>query len=440
MAGKNYIDPWTITLDEDKERTYSLKGLKDLDPLMERIGRVHHVLLGEASHGTHEYYVWRTEITKRLIQEKGFNFIAVEGDWPDCYKLNRFIKGYADQDKKAIDLLRTFDRWPTWMWANWEIVALIDWLKEYNATLPANKRVGFYGLDVYSLWESMEVLMDYLSKNDPKAAEFAKNAIQCFEPYGEDEHRYARAQYAMEQSCQEAVLQLLTEVRKKAPMYDHDEEAALNTEQNAEIAVNAEKYYRNMVGINVSTWNLRDSHMMETLNRLLKFHGAEAKAIVWEHNTHIGDARFTDMAKAGEFNVGQLVREQKGENDTVLVGFGSYSGRVIAAESWGAPIQNMFVPDARPGSIEEILHAESAEDKLLVFNRKNKKERFGKVMPHRAIGVVYNPSYEKYGNYVPTVLNSRYDAFIYVDKTNALHPLHLKPDGDKVPETYPFAY
>ena len=440
MSERNFSDSTKVPLAEDKERIYRLKVTKDLDPLMERIGEAHYVLLGEASHGTHEYYIWRTEITKRLIREKGFNFIAVEGDWPDCYKLNRFVKGYADRDKQAIDLLKTFDRWPTWMWANWEIVELIDWLKEYNISLTANKRVGFYGLDVYSLWESMEVLMAYLTENDLKAAEYAKNAIECFEPYGEDEHRYARAQHSIDQSCQAAVLQLLMEVRRKAPVYDHDAEAALNTEQNAEIAVNAENYYRNMIANHVNTWNLRDTHMMETLNRILNFHGTGAKAIVWEHNTHIGDARFTDMAKSGDINVGQLVREQKGDTETVLVGFGSYSGRVIAAESWGAPIQSMLVPDSRPGSIEEVLHNESAEDKLLIFDRYNQKERFGKTMPHRAIGVVYNPAHEKYGNYVPSVLNSRYDAFMYIDKTKALHPLHIKPDGHKVPETFPFAF
>jgi len=440
MAEKNYTDPWTLSLDEGKEAIYSLNGSGALNPLMDRIGEAHHVLLGEASHGTHEYYTWRTAISKRLIKEKDFNFIAVEGDWPDCYKINRYIKGFVDQNKKAVELLKTFDRWPTWMWANWEIVALIDWLKEYNTHLPINKRIGFYGLDVYSLWESMHVLMDYLSKNDPKAAGFAESAIRCFEPYGEDEHKYARARYTMGQSCQEAVVKLLVEIRKKAALYDHDPEAALNTRQNAEIAVNAERYYRNMTGINVNTWNLRDNHMMETLNRLLEHHGAGAKAIVWEHNTHIGDARFTDMVKAGDINVGQLVREQKGEKDTVLVGFGSYCGRVIAGDSWGAPMRNKVVPEAKPGSIEYTLHKESVEDKLLIFNRLNNKERFGKVMPHRAIGVVYNPANEKFGNYVPTVLNSRYDAFIYIDTTKALHPLHLHPSEHKIPETYPFEY
>jgi len=426
-------------LSDYKELISGLKDLQDLDPLMMRIGDAHHVLLGEASHGTHEYYVWRTRITKRLLLEKKFDFIAVEGDWPDCYRLNRFIKGYSDQDKTAVDLLRDFDRWPTWMWANWEIVALIDWLKEHNSHLPANERVGFYGLDVYSLWESLDALMDYLSKHDPKAAEIAKNAIRCFEPYGEDEHRYAKAQHSMSNSCYEAVIQLLQEIRKKAPIYDHDPEAALNTEQNAEIAVNAERYYRNMMGFDVNTWNLRDTHMVDTLNRLLKFHGSQTKAIVWEHNTHIGDARFTDMAESGDINVGQLVRQQKGETDTVLVGFGSYSGSVIAGKSWGAPIEKMHVPDARSGSVEEILHEESDGDKLLVFDSTN-QGWFSKILPHRAIGVVYNPAYEKYGNYVPTKLDSRYDVFIYIDKTKALHPLHIQPDGDKIPETFPFEY
>lgn len=440
MEKKQYTDPWLLTIDEDKESTFPLRNSTDLDPLLERIGDAHCVLLGEATHGTHEYYTWRTEISKRLIKEKGFNFIAVEGDWPDCYKLNRYIKGYENQDKRPVDLLHTFDRWPTWMWANWEIEALIAWLKEYNTTRYANDKIGFYGLDVYSLWESMDAIVEYLEKTDPVTARLAQKAIQCFEPYDEDEHRYAREQYSLSDSCREPLVQLLSEIRKKAPVYDHDPEAALNTEQNAQIAVNAEEYYSTMMSFNNNTWNLRDTHMMETLNRLLKFHGKDAKAIVWEHNTHIGDARFTDMKKAGMINVGQLVREERGDKDTVLIGFGSYLGTVIAGRSWNATMEIMPVPGARDGSVEQLLHSESAENKLLIFDSNNKKERFGKVMPHRAIGVVYNPEQEKYGNYVPTVLNSRYDAFIYIDKSNALHPLHLAPDGHKMPETYPFTY
>lgn len=439
MATKNFIDPWLVTADEDKEQTYPLKNSNDLDPLMERIGDAGYVLLGEASHGTHEYYTWRTAITKRLILEKGFNFIAVEGDWPDCYRINRYIKGYSEAETSAAAILKGFDRWPTWMWANWEIAALIEWLKEHNQRLPANKKAGFYGLDVYSLWESMEAIFDYLQKNDPQAAGLAQQAINCFEPFNGDAQEYARAYYTIPVSCREPLIKLLREIRKKTPLYDHDPEAALNMEQNAHIAVNAEAYYTNMMSFDNNTWNLRDTHMAETLNRISGFYG-NAKAIIWEHNSHIGDARYTDMIKAGLVNVGQLVREQHGDDNTVLIGFGSYKGTVLAGKHWGSPMQVMKVPAARHGSIEEILHNETAENKLLIFNRRNRKERFIKTLPHRAIGVVYNPGNEKYGNYVPTILNGRYDAFIYLDETKALHALHLHPSGNKVPETYPFSY
>jgi erythromycin esterase len=425
---------------EDKEKSYSLGGPHDLDPLLERTADAHAVLLGEASHGTHEYYSWRTAITKRLIVEKGFNFIGVEGDWPDCYRLNRFVKGLADEDKEAIDLLHTFDRWPTWMWANWEIEQLITWLKAHNSKLPLDKRVGFYGLDVYSLWDSMKSILEFLEKTDPEAALYAKKAIRCFEPYGEDEHRYAREQLKISDSCREPLIRLLAEIRRKASAYDHDPEAALNAEQNAQIAVNAEAYYSNMMSFNDNTWNMRDRHMMDTLNSLFKFHGPGSKGIVWEHNTHIGDARYTDMKKSGMFNIGQLAREERGEDDVVLVGFGSYSGTVIAGEEWGSPMQVMRVPEARQGSVEQILHDESPENKLLIFDTHSKKERFNKTLPHRAIGVVYHPKYEKYGNYVPTVLNSRYDAFVYIDHTRALHPVYLYADKSQVPETFPFAF
>ena len=436
----SFIRPRTTSLSDYKRKTYALNRSQDLDPLMERIGNVHCVLLGEASHGTHEYYTWRTSITKRLIQEKGFNFIAVEGDWPDCYKLNHYIKGYADQDKTAYELLHSFDRWPTWMWVNWEIASLIDWLKDYNKELPANKRIGFYGLDVYSLWESMEALVNYLQQHDPKAAELARQAIRCFEPYEENVHEYSRATMFMDSSCRDAVVSLLTEIRKKVPVYDHDPEAALNTEQNAHIAVNAEEYYSNMVGFNDNTWNLRDTHMMETLTRIFNFYGDGAKGIVWEHNTHIGDARFTDMKRHEMINVGQLVREQLGEEDSVLVGFGSYQGSVIAGKRWEVPMQVMPVPQAREGTVEALLHDESPENKLLIFEPETLEKRDGPTLGHRAIGVVYHPEQERHSNYVPTVLNARYDAFIYIDETEALHPLHLKPDGHKVPETYPFNF
>lgn len=417
--------------------TYRLERASDLDPLLDRIGDARFVLLGEASHGTHEYYTWRTAISKRLILERGFSFIAVEGDWPDCYGINRYIKGLAGLDKRPDELLRTFNRWPTWMWANWEVVALVSWLREHNERLKPDKKVGFYGLDVYSLWESMDALIGYLRKNDPAAAKTAEAAYQCFEPFGEDPHSFARAKHYAPDLCRDEIIRLLKEIRIKSRFYNHDPEAALNTEQNAVIAANAEAYYRSMTSFNDNSWNIRDTHMTETLGRIIKFHGLQSKAIIWEHNTHIGDARFTDMKQAGMINVGQLVREQYGDENVVLVGFGSYSGSVIAGKAWGAPMQIMNVPPARSGSIEDILHSEFADDRFLIFEP-NKNDRFKETLRHRAIGVVYNPTHEKYGNYVPSVMSSRYDAFIYIDETNALNPLHVPPDKHKIPETFPF--
>lgn len=413
-------------------KQYTLNGSKDLDPLMERIGDAHFVLLGEASHGTHEYYTWRTAISKRLIAEKGFNFIAVEGDWPDCYQVNRYVKGLDDKDKSPEEVLTTFNRWPTWMWGNWEVAALINWLKNHNATVKTGEKAGFYGLDVYSLWESMEALINYLKGTDPVTAGIAEKAMDCFMRTGNNERLYAVR--SLSKTCREEAVDLLYQIRKKALSYDHDPEAALNTEQNALVAVNAERYYRSMILFTDQSWNVRDRHMAETLERLMEFHGQNAKAIVWAHNTHIGDALYTDMRDDNLINIGQLARENYGEDDCVLVGFGSYRGAVLAGREWGAPVEEMLVPEGRSGSFENMLHHESAKNRLIVFDRRTD---YDEVLPHRAIGVVYNPGRE-FGNYVPSVVNKRYDAFIYVDETTALHSLQIRPTGNQVPETYPF--
>jgi erythromycin esterase-like protein len=410
----------------------------DLDQLMDRIGDAHYVLLGEASHGTHEYYTWRSQISKRLIMEKGFSFIAVEGDWPDCYQINRYIKGYSDAGANALEVMQNFNRWPTWMWANWEIVALTEWLRQHNKGLTYSKKVGFYGLDVYSLWESLDAMMNYLKKEDPQAARVVERAIQCFAPYGEEAQEYAIATKYFSQSCREELIQVLQEVRKKSLSYDHDPEASLNTEQNAIVALNAERYYQAMVSFGSESWNIRDTHMAETLDRLVKFHGEGTKAIVWEHNTHIGDARYTDMRHENMVNVGQLAREAYGAKDVVLVGFGSYEGTVIAADTWEAPMQRMQVPPAKPSSVEAILHNDGLGDQLLLLDEPEVRERFNRKLGHRAIGVVYHPERERFGNYVPTLLPSRYDAFIFLDKTQALHPLKMPASGHQTPETFPF--
>jgi erythromycin esterase len=416
---------------------HELNTAKDLDALIEDIGDRKVVMLGEASHGTHEYYTWRTAISKRLIQEKGFSFIAVEGDWPDCYKINRYVKGYKDAGDSIEEVLKTFDRWPTWMWANWEIAALAESLKDYNKKMPLEKKIGFYGLDVYSLWDSMYEMLNYLEKEDPQAAQSVQKAIQCFESFQEAEYMYAR--YSMtDDSCRDKVMALLKEIRNKVQHLNADREAGFSTEQNALIAVNAEKYYRSMMSFDNESWNVRDTHMMETLERLMQFHGNGAKGIVWEHNTHIGDARATDMKRTGMINIGQLAREQYGISNVYLVGFGSYEGTVIAGEAWGAPMREVNVPPAREGSIEHQLHNQSKKNRYLLFNTEDIQKRHETAIRHRAIGVVYNPENERYGNYVSSVMSQRYDAFIYLDQTTALHPFGFKGKEDEVPDLYPF--
>jgi erythromycin esterase-like protein len=318
-------------------------------------------------------------------------------------------------------------------------VALIDWLKKHNHPLPVNKKTGFYGLDVYSLWESIESIMQYLKKTDPAALKIAEQAFSCFEPYRKDEGRsYARASQFVPELCQNEVLHLLKEIRNKMPTYNTDHENVFSAEQNALITVNAEKYYRAMIEGGPHSWNVRDRHMMETLDRLLQFHGKNSKVIVWAHNTHIGDARATDMTNEGMFNIGELAKLNYDDKDVVLIGFGSFKGSVTAGRNWGHPMQTMKVPEARKNSWEYLLHKASAENKLLLMedfvNDLFMENHFG----HRAIGVVYNPEHEQYGNYVPSILPLRYDAFIYIDDTSALHPLHIHPDGHQMPETYPF--
>ena len=300
--------------------SFSLKEPDDLDPLLERVGDARYVLLGEASHGTHEYYLWRARISRRLIDEKGFRFIAVEGDWPDCFRVNRYIQGEFE-NTHAEDVLRGFARWPTWMWANWEIVALTEWMRLHNDGRPEDEKVGFYGLDVYSLWESLYAIIGYLKQHDPEAVDAAYQAFRCFEPYAEDPQEYAVATLFVPDVCRNDVLELLRVVRERVAEHASGDQTSLDVIMNAEAVKDAEAYYRTMVRGGAESWNLRDRHMADTLDRLMQHYGPDAKAIVWEHNTHVGDARYTTMANEGMFNVGQLVRQEHGDDGVVLARF-----------------------------------------------------------------------------------------------------------------------
>ena len=398
---------------------------KSLDALIEAIGDAEYVLLGESTHGTSEFYEIRVKLSKRLIKEKGFSIIAVEGDWPSAQEVNRYIKGFTKDGTTVEEVLRSFDRWPTWMWANEEIARFTKWLKMHNADNQNTEKVGFYGIDLYSLYESIDEVLRYLKEVNPSGGdlELAKKAFSCFEPYNRMPDHYALSTAHFTDECVHEVSSLLTSIRNNEEKYADAHEEALNLKMNALVAKNAEAYYRAMLHDDTASWNIRDIHMTEAINEVRNHHGAQAKIIVWEHNTHIGDATETSMEKDGMVNVGQLLREQNSNESIFAIGFGTHRGTVIAAENWGAPHQVIDVPIAKKNTWEDQLQQVDPKDKVILFNDEN-RHLFNEWIGHRAIGVVYNPEFEAYGNYVTSRVGSRYDAFIFVEETTALHPLY----------------
>ena len=404
-----------------KEHSLPLND-ESLNKIVEAIGNSRIVMIGEASHGTSEFYTIRAELSKKLINEKGFNIIAVEGDWPSVQAINRYVKGYGPEGKSTREVLvESFNRWPTWMWANEEVEQFVDWLKEANTSL--DNKVGFYGIDLYSLFESIDEVLNFLSEN-PKYGvdlEHAKKAFTCFEPYNRMPEHYALSTAHFSDQCISEVSSLLTSLRRNEQRYPDKHEEDLNVIMNALVAKNAEAYYREMMQ-DAKSWNTRDYHMVEAINELLKYHGEDSKIIIWEHNTHIGDASETDMKDDGLINVGQVIREQYGKENTFAIGFGTYQGTVIAADRWGDPLEVIDVPTSKLSMWERQLHAANQDDQVLIFTDEN-REHFNDWIGHRAIGVVYHPEYEAYGNYVPSRVGSRYDAFIFIDQSTALKPL-----------------
>ncbi|WP_306189711.1 MULTISPECIES: erythromycin esterase family protein [unclassified Streptomyces] len=431
-----------------REQALPLTDDASLDPLMERIGDARYVLLGEASHGTADYYRVRDVLTRRLIEEKDFSFVAVEGDWPDCQAVHCSVVAAPGAPEDPVEVLEGFGRWPTWLWGNTDVAAFTRWLRRHNEQRPPGRRVGFFGLDVYSLWESLDAVLAHLREHDPDRVEHALEAYRCFEPYAEDPQSYALATRYVPEGCEPQVVSLLTELRQRAAraVTADGSLAEFAARQNAEVLAGAELYYRAMLGSGPESWNIRDHHMADTLDRLMEHYGPDAKAVVWEHNTHIGDARATDMADTGLVNVGQLVRERHMGRGVVLVGFGSHSGTVIAADAWGGVPRIMEVPPAHAGSLEDLLHRALPDGRVLFvfphvqFQRPpdgGRGEWFHEEHGHRAIGVVYRPRFEQVGNYVPTVLAQRYDAFCYLDRTHALTPLHPVAAESREEQTWP---
>ncbi|GLI28601.1 hypothetical protein ARHIZOSPH14_28430 [Agromyces rhizosphaerae] len=397
----------------------------DLDGIVAEASRARIVALGEASHGTHDFYAWRAEISRRLIEGRGIGWIGVEGDWPDCWRINRWLLGADDRIGSAAEVLAGFERWPTWMWANREVADFLDWLRRWNAGRPIEERVGFLGLDVYSLWESLAEIMEWLRERRPDALPAALVAWKCFLPYENDPQRYAWSTRLVPEDCEDEVVDLLVAVREEAHRED-DPDDAFAVLQNAEVVAAAERYYRAMVRGDRESWNLRDLHMTDTVDRIVQERarrGLEPGGLVWAHNTHVGDARATEMSRGGMWNLGELLRRRHAGGDVYLVGFAGYDGTVVAADAWGATDDVMVVPEPPANSHEWLLHTALGQPSVVTFGRYRSGPWLGAVLGHRAIGVVYAPERDA-GNFVATVMGERYDALVWCERTRALTPLH----------------
>jgi erythromycin esterase-like protein len=441
------------TVELVRRAAHRLRGAPaDYDPLLDLIGDARLVLLGEGSHGTHEFYRARAELTRRLIVEKGFNAVAVEADWPDAYRVNRYVRGYPG-DGAAAEALGDFRRFPTWMWRNADVLDFVGWLRERNDGVGAAERAGFYGLDLYSLYTSIGSVVAYLDKVDPEAARRARTRYACLEEFGQDSQAYGHATaYLGAEPCEDDVVAQLVELqRRAAELASRDgriaEDEFFSAQQNARLAVDAEAYYRAMFRGRVSSWNLRDRHMARTLDELIGFISrpyGPARVVVWEHNSHLGDARATEMGARGELNVGQLVREQHGRG-AVLVGFSTHHGTVTAADDWDEPAERKRVREALPGSYEALFH-EAGVDRFALTLRDGDAEpalrqELRRPRLERAIGVIYRPRTERASHYFEARLADQFDAIMHFDGSRAVEPLEPTPGWHRgaVPETYPTA-
>ncbi len=416
------------------------------DRLLEAIGEARFVALGEATHGTEEMYRERALITQRLLREKSFDAIAIEADWPDAWHIHEHVR-YGK--RTAEEALAAFTRFPTWMWRNVVVLDLVRWLRAHAP------HAGVYGLDLYSMYASIEAVLQYLDDVDPVAARRARARYACFDHYGHDTSAYAHATaFGLAPDCEQEATQELLDLRARSAELvrtstDDEADRMFYVEQNARLVKNAEEYYRSMFAGSVATWNLRDRHMADTLGAIVEHLdrrlGRPCKVVLWAHNSHLGDARATEMRDLGELDVGQLLRERYGR-DAFLVGFTTYDGTVTAAEDWDQPPKKMTVKPALPGSYEAIFHdvaraigarrfmiLPDAEGHLPAPLRKARLER--------AIGVVYRPQTERTSHWFRAHIAFQFDAIVHLDRTHAVEPLDRSRGwhGADAPETFPFA-
>jgi len=423
----------------------------DYDALIEIARDRQVVLIGEASHGTHEFYYERARITRRLIEECGFTAVAVEADWPDAYRVNRYVMGRST-DPSARAALSDFKRFPTWMWRNVDTMQFLDWLRAHNDHVrPPGHRARFYGLDLYSLRASIDAVIAYLDTVDPVEAERARQRYSCFDHVGADGQAYGFAlAYRQAIPCENEVVLQLMRLRERSEQYLRRdgylaEDEQFCAEQNAGVVRDAEEYYQQMFRAEVSSWNLRDRHMAATLDAIsshLRHQLGAAKIVVWEHNSHIGDARATGMSARGELNVGQLVRQRLGREQVLLIGMTTFDGSVTAASNWGEPSRRRNVRSALPGSHEALLHEVPLPAFWISTNVGTARAALSETRLERAIGVIYRPETERQSHYFPAKLDEQFDIVIHVDRTRALEPLEPSEHWDKgePPETYPTGY
>jgi len=409
----------------------------DLEPLLERIGDSRVVLIGEATHGTSEFYKLRGRITSELIAKKGFRFVAIEGDWPDAARIDHFVRHFEFPPSEWT----AFARFPKWMWRNNEVREFVDWLRAHNAGTSPDYRVAFHGLDLYSLYSSIRSILKYLDEVDPATADIARARYGCLTPWQTDPATYGRAALTGSyRSCEAEVLQVLLAVSRKHREYaEHDGERFLDAVQNARLIASAERYYRVMYYGSRESWNLRDGYMFETLKRLQDFYGPDNKAIVWAHNSHVGDAAATEMSVHGETNIGSLCREEFGEG-AYSIGFGTDNGTVAAASDWGSPMEIKDIVPSRAGSYEKLFHNVGLPGFLLGLRHLSSsslRAALAKPRLERAIGVLYRPETELASHYFRAVLPKQFDEYIWIDTTQAVHPFETAELAG-LPDTYPF--
>src|ERR1041384_1348421 len=421
--------------------------VRDYDALLKLVGNRRLVLIGEASHGTHEFYFERAAITKRLILEKGFSIVAIEADWPDTARVHRYVRG-TSFDANANEALSGFRRFPTWMWRNKVVLEFVEWLRGFN-NRPDRKQapVGFYGMDLYSLHASIDAVLQYLDKVDSEAARRARSRYSCFDHFGHDPQQYGyAATVEATESCENAVVQQLVELQQKAAeLSSRDGEVAAEefffAEQNARLIKDAEQYYRAMFRGRACSWNLRDRHMVDTLENLLgHLNGSrQPKVVVWAHNSHLGDARATEMSLHGELTVGQRVRGRF-KSGVVLIGFSTHHGTVTAASDWDAPAERKNIRPALPGSYEDLFHRTGLSRFWIDLRGASRIRVLQERRIQRAIGVIYRPQTERLSHYFHARLPEQFDAFIHIDETRAVDPLDKVGiwDAGELPETYPF--